>query len=557
MADKNLKARIVNKNGTSVEWEKATSFIPKKGELILYTDLNKIKIGDGVTVVGDLPFSDDDKVSKAGDTMTGILGVNLSAYPGGGGIVFGMDAPSELIIPEPGVFGQTDNNTVSLLAKRVVLGHTSDGNLISHAEFNETENLIQNGLTFLDSERFKKGTVSETNDGLGMSAENGACLKVGAEAVTVCDNTGGSAILRFGGENGAGIESTENMFMDIAQKIKGISYHLAFLHKNIALYVENESGVQSNVLNFFDGNLNLASDKCTVEMSGAGPIISLIANPSGPVKITGVMDGASNSDAVNYGQLKALKTEAEGAYVKKTGDTMTGDLKMGDSSGTVKGSLSDTTDGIALSAENGACLKVGAKAVTVCDNAGGASQIKGVKTPVDDTDAVNKKYVDDAIPTAQIEELSNAIVKAEPFFVEFTNTGTIDDPQWSANKTFSEIKSAHDTGRLCYAQVEQKNVIVPLIGFTEYNAKKKAIFSTSVLFSSHLNTQALTITEDNLISIERFVSQSQITTTGLLKGDGDNITAAVAGTDYAAAEHTHDTYTATEIDTMWNAVTIS
>ena len=142
--------------------------------------------------------------------------------------------------------------------------------------------------------------------------------------------------------------------------------------------------------------------------------------------------------------------------------------------------------------------------------------------------------------TAQIEGLSNAIAKAEPFFVEFTNTGTIDDPQWSANKTFSEIKSAHDTGRLCYAQVEQKNVIVPLIGFTEYNAKKKAIFSTSVLFSSHLNTQALTITEDNLISIERFVSQSQIITTGLLKGDGDNISAAVAGTDYAAADHTHD-----------------
>lgn len=56
MADKNLKARIVNKNGTSAEWEKATSFIPKKGELILYTDLNKIKIGDGVTKVNALPF---------------------------------------------------------------------------------------------------------------------------------------------------------------------------------------------------------------------------------------------------------------------------------------------------------------------------------------------------------------------------------------------------------------------------------------------------------------------------------------------------------------------
>lgn len=37
----------------------------------------------------------------------------------------------------------------------------------------------------------------------------------------------------------------------------------------------------------------------------------------------------------------------------------------------------------------------------------------------------------------------------------------------------------------------------------------------------------------------------------------DAIAAVVAGTDYAAADHTHDTYTATEIDAMWNAVTIS
>ena len=60
----------------------------------------------------------------------------------------------------------------------------------------------------------------------------------------------------------------------------------------------------------------------------------------------------------------------------------------------VKGSLSDTTDGVALSAENGACLKVGAGAVTVCDNDGGTSQIKGVKTPTEVNDAVNKGYVD-------------------------------------------------------------------------------------------------------------------------------------------------------------------
>lgn len=427
LADKNLKARIVNKNGTSAEWEKATSFVPKKGELILYTDLNKIKIGDGVTKVNDLPFltvpnktSDltndsgyitntsvdtklNDKVSKAGDTMTGFLQFNVEneGYRGGA-VIFGP-------------------------------------------EVSETKPLTPYIL---------------------------------------------------------GVSNDDNGHMDLVAP--EVNIH------NITLVSK------------FNGNA---------------------------ITLQHIADGEVFDDAVTVGQLNTR--------VNKTGDTMTGALRLANDSGTVKGSLADSTDGVALSAEYGARLKVETQAITVCDNAGGASRIKGVKTPIDDTDAANKKYVDDSIPTTQIEELSSAVAKAEPFFVEFTNTGTIDDPQWSANKTFSEIKSAHDTGRLCYAQVEQKNVIVPLIGFTEYNAKKKAIFSTSVLFSSHLNTQALTITEDNLISIERFVSQSQITTTGLLKGDGDNITAAVAGTDYAAANHTHDTYTATEIDAMWNAVTIS
>lgn len=87
-------------------------------------------------------------------------------------------------------------------------------------------------------------------------------------------------------------------------------------------------------------------------------------------------------------------------YVKRAGDTMTGDLKMADGSGAVKGSLSDIADGVALSAGNGACVKVGAQAVTVCDNAGGASQIKGVKAPTEVNDAVNKGYVDGLLTLA-------------------------------------------------------------------------------------------------------------------------------------------------------------
>lgn len=104
----------------------------------------------------------------------------------------------------------------------------------------------------------------------------------------------------------------------------------------------------------------------------------------------------SRVDSISETINKIISGEQDLPYVKRVGDTMTGDLKMADASGTVKGSLSDISDGVALTAENGACLKVGTQAVTVCDNAGGASQIKGVKTGTENTDAVNVKQLRDA-----------------------------------------------------------------------------------------------------------------------------------------------------------------
>lgn len=57
MANKTYQGRIVQKHDSSANWAKATNFIPLKGEIIIYDDLNKIKIGDGTTKVGNLKFS--------------------------------------------------------------------------------------------------------------------------------------------------------------------------------------------------------------------------------------------------------------------------------------------------------------------------------------------------------------------------------------------------------------------------------------------------------------------------------------------------------------------
>lgn len=59
MANKTFQGRIVQKHDTEANWGKATNFIPLKGEIIVYDDLNKIKIGDGTTKVGSLAFIND------------------------------------------------------------------------------------------------------------------------------------------------------------------------------------------------------------------------------------------------------------------------------------------------------------------------------------------------------------------------------------------------------------------------------------------------------------------------------------------------------------------
>ena len=61
MAENAINTRVLLKNDTEQNWSTQTNFIPKKGELIIYNpDTNnsalRIKVGDGVTTITDLPF---------------------------------------------------------------------------------------------------------------------------------------------------------------------------------------------------------------------------------------------------------------------------------------------------------------------------------------------------------------------------------------------------------------------------------------------------------------------------------------------------------------------
>ena len=58
--NKTINSRVQHKIDTSENWAKAENFIPLQGELIIYSDVNRIKVGDGVTNVNNLSFTDQE-----------------------------------------------------------------------------------------------------------------------------------------------------------------------------------------------------------------------------------------------------------------------------------------------------------------------------------------------------------------------------------------------------------------------------------------------------------------------------------------------------------------
>ena len=69
MAEKQFNGRIIQKHDSETNWNKATNFIPKAGEIIIYdTDEThhycRIKIGDGSTLINNLPFSTEEEIES-------------------------------------------------------------------------------------------------------------------------------------------------------------------------------------------------------------------------------------------------------------------------------------------------------------------------------------------------------------------------------------------------------------------------------------------------------------------------------------------------------------
>lgn len=69
-----VKTRIKQKNDSTTNWNTANAegFKPLQGEIIVYNDVNRIKIGDGSNTVSNVPFLDDNCVHLTdNETITG------------------------------------------------------------------------------------------------------------------------------------------------------------------------------------------------------------------------------------------------------------------------------------------------------------------------------------------------------------------------------------------------------------------------------------------------------------------------------------------------------
>lgn len=79
MSEKKLTTRIQQKTDTKANWDKATNFVPLKGEYIYYSDLHRVKVGDGVTKVGSLPFLADSDSHYTTHAYVGATNANSNA----------------------------------------------------------------------------------------------------------------------------------------------------------------------------------------------------------------------------------------------------------------------------------------------------------------------------------------------------------------------------------------------------------------------------------------------------------------------------------------------
>ena len=200
MAIAKYNTRVLQKHDTKENWDKATNFIPLLGEIVVYDDLNAIKIGDGVTKVADLPFQNDCLIGSlqgkyvtqtAGgiqkgtqinmenveELLTSLLGLSSGVAPAQGSFNFTISPTS--ITPALGTTSATISATWSITDNETTYtgnytptiggktgtasasGGTISGITVSYAD-TDTSKTISGQATYVAGAGFPAGTLTDT-----------------------------------------------------------------------------------------------------------------------------------------------------------------------------------------------------------------------------------------------------------------------------------------------------------------------------------------------------------------------------------------------------------
>ena len=145
MAEKIIRSRIQLKTDTWLNWYNTPNFIPKKGEFVFYSDIQKFKIGDGIKKISELDYVNKDEPDSirfdgmwsgdndSGWTMSysGILS-NITSWTGYNCIEIDLSGPEE---------SSTTDSEIVRLYKQLDYGSPDNSgfNVTSYLGYNEID----------------------------------------------------------------------------------------------------------------------------------------------------------------------------------------------------------------------------------------------------------------------------------------------------------------------------------------------------------------------------------------------------------------------------------
>lgn len=390
MANKTLQARVQSKIDTSENWAKATNFVPLKGEICIYSDLQgQVKIGDGTSKIEDLSFSKE--------TFIYTLTVNEAGVP-----TFSSDYATVLNVINKGFYDVRLRYTPANTNDFLYIPFTNKGT--SWLDFSCTVDgiLYEARLGAVDSSfRTQKlePLVGSTEDTTPTQVKE-ALLEGRPVSISITDSTYGK--LTF--TNFAFGDTTGNLAANMVAMYnnKYLLYELLGMTSNDYWKSLTTTVASTDIATTSKDGLMSSADKTKLDGIAEG------ANKT-------IVDTELNLTSENPVQNKVVKNAID-HKINRTGGSFNGTLTYGGDT------IGDVTAlelrGASIKNVGELSFKYGSNTNNVCSMQGGLVPdaetpylqlignnksttpviVRNVNTPVQGKDAANKNYVDSKIP---------------------------------------------------------------------------------------------------------------------------------------------------------------